>query len=168
MFNVGDTVRVKEGYRGMTAFNYLLNNKETHEVVALCDDGLKVDGSYFLPNVYFEIIEEKKQMKREDKINIEMTLQDAAWLYAISARANGTVGYSLYKTLKSFVDPDGVAYNKFIADKFNLIDYRAVQEGFEAEIFGRKSAEQEQLDILMQQITDLQQQAEKLQGIIGK
>lgn len=115
-----------------------------------------------------EIIEEKKQIKREDKINIEMTLQDAAWLYAISARANGTVGYSLYKTLKSFVDPDGVAYNKFIADKFNLIDYRAVQEAFEAEIFGRKSAEQKQLDILMQQITDLQAQAEKLQDVIGK
>jgi len=107
-------------------------------------------------------------MKREDKINIEMTLQDAAWLYAISARSNGTVGYNLYKTLKSFVDPDGVAYGKFIADKISLIDYRAVQDGFEAEIFDRKSAEQKQLDILMQQITDLQKQAEKLQGIVGK
>ena len=31
-----------------------------------------------------------------------------------------------------------------------------------------KSEEQKQLDILMQQITDLQKQAEKLQGIVGK
>lgn len=31
-----------------------------------------------------------------------------------------------------------------------------------------KSEEQKQLDILMQQITDLQKQAEKLQGVVGK
>lgn len=115
-----------------------------------------------------EIIQEDKTMKREDKINVELTLQDVAWLYALAARANGSVGYGIYKTLKSIIDPDGTAYNKYIAGKLDLIDYRAVQEGFEAEIFGRKSPEQKQLDILMKQITDLQKQAEKLQGIVGK
>lgn len=115
-----------------------------------------------------EIINEEKAMKREDKVSVEMTLQEAAWLYAITARANGTVGYGIYKIFKSLVDPDGKAYNKCVADKFDLIDYRVVQKEFEAAIFDKKSPAQIELEGLQMKISELQDQAAKLQGLISK
>lgn len=111
---------------------------------------------------------EEKAMKREDKVNIEITLQEAAWLYAISAKANGTVGWYVYKTLKDFVDPKCEAYVKCINGKFDLIDYRSVQPEFEAAIFDRKSPEQLQLAEVMSKISDLQAEAVKLQALVNK
>ena len=115
-----------------------------------------------------EIINEEKAMKREDKVNIEMTLQEAAWLYAISAKANGTVGYDVYKNLKGLVDPEGTAYNECLVGKFDLIDYKSVQSKFEAAIFDCKTPEQIELDKLMSQISELTTQAEKLQALVNK
>jgi hypothetical protein len=115
-----------------------------------------------------EIINEEKIMKREDKASIEITLQEATSLYALTSRANGNVGCSLYKTLKSLVDVDGGAYNKCLAGKFDLIDYRSIQEEFEATIFDRRTAEQIQLEVLQEKIADLTREAEKLQGLISK
>lgn len=133
----------------------------------------KVVGSELVGTKYFdkddvEIIEEEKAMKREDRVNVEITLHEAAWLYAITAKANGTVGYNVYKTLKSLVDPEGEAYDECIAGKFDLIDYKSIKREFEAAIFDRKSPEQVELDKLMSQISDLQKQAEKLQEVIAK
>ena len=137
-----------------TYWGYKLVSNESH-------------GSYF-DKYDVELINEEKKMKREDKINLEMTLQGVAWLYAITARANGTIGYDIYKNLKSMVDPDGKAYNKYLGGKFNLIDYRSVQEEFEAAIFDRKSPAQIELEALQTKINELQSQAEKLQGLINK
>ena len=134
----------------------------------------KVVGSELVGTKYFdkddvEIINEgKKAMKREDKVNVEITLQEAACLYAITAKANGTDGYNVYKTLKSLVDPEGKAYNECIAGKFDLIDYKSVEREFVAAIFDRKSPEQVELDKLMSQIQDLQAQAQKLQQVVNK
>lgn len=105
-------------------------------------------------------------MKREDKVNIEITLQEAAWLYALTSQSNGVHTLNLFKTFMMLVDPEGKAYDKHIRDNLKLVNYIHVQKEFESAIFDRKTPEQLQLAEVMSKISDLQAEAAKLQELI--
>lgn len=130
--------------------------------------GSELGGTKYFDKDDVEIINKEKAVKRSDKVNVEVTLQEAAQIYVLLGKVNGTVGFNAYKTFKDLVDPKGEAWNKCIAGKFESIHYLGVQKEFEAAIFDRKTPEQQELDELMSQISDLQKQAEVLQGMIGK
>lgn len=183
MFNIGDIVRLKDGYKGMVAFNYLLNSKETHKVVELCDDGLKVEGSYFLPNVYFEIIKEVKQMF-DMKVNAWYILINnqaefdaaQAWLEE-NFGTNLSASYYKGMTYLTNMTSEGKIYDRFVmhGDNSPTDDgrHKEIKLSFVTTVKAVeypevKSPSQVELESLQTKISELQEQAEKLQGLINK
>ena len=166
-------MKVKVIKAGLKSYWYADLIGKTFEVEPFKDEswGFKLvsdwfQGSYFAKDDV-EIINEEKVMKREDKINLEMTLKEAARIYAVLGRTNGDIRTDLYSKLKEMFDRDGKAY-EITVDSLNVVHYYTIQKEFEEAIFDQKSPAQIELEALQTKINELQTQAAKLQGLINK
>lgn len=137
------------------------NHKFEYKVI-----GSELGGTKYFDKDDVEIINEEKQMKREDKISLEMTLQEAARIYAILGRTNGDINTTLYSKLRNMLDKDGKAY-KITEGQIGIVGYYTIQKELEAAIFDQKTPAQIELEALQTKISELQVQATKLQELIN-
>lgn len=109
-------------------------------------------------------------MKKEDIVTFSVSAREALRLYAVISKTNGDVTTDLYKELKALLDPKQEIYNKYIEEFSGIsnINYCGIQYTLEAEVFKEKSKAEQQLEIVMDRLAELQDQAEQLQETIKK
>ncbi len=109
-------------------------------------------------------------MKKEDIINVSMNAREALRVYVLLCKANGAGNLDLYRKLKGIFDCDSALYLKHIARSPWLrdINYHGMQQELETEVFNNKTESELQLEQVMSKLSELQNEAQRLQEIVAK
>lgn len=169
-------MKVKVIKAGLKSYWYADKIGETfkvrgHDGGELVYDFQDIRTGHFFDKNDVEIINEGKVMKSTDKITLEFTGKQLAKIYALSGKSNGPDECCVFATLKQMFDPRQEKYAEMLsviqrADILNYSDYGRQWEEF---LFrAEQTPEQKQLAEVMTKISELQKQAEKLQGLINK
>ncbi|AXF53013.1 MAG: hypothetical protein [Caudoviricetes sp.] len=113
-----------------------------------------------------------KQLKRTDKVTLEITAAAALKLYYIVGKMNGDENASSWEQIKKALDDEDRAfYDEHIYKKnpdtvWELINYSAIQGGLERAFFERETAEQKELKRIEESIALLSAKAVDLRKTV--